>query len=276
MYVLLLGALMRRFLSALACCVIGTASEGWSHEFWIAPAKYSNDVEAQVEAYLRIGENFSGAAMFFNPDRFARFDIVNAGSELMVEGRLGDNPALAMTGLGEGLNIIVHETSDQEITYQTWEKFEKFTAKKGFAEVTIKHIDRGLSKEKVKELYRRYAKSLIAVGDGVGADRAVGLKTEIVALANPYTDNLSKMPVRVLLDGEPRKNTQVRVFQKSPEGDVTSNDYQTDEAGEAQFPVLSGFEYLVDAVAMLPLEETDSETEATWWSLWASMTFKVE
>ena len=63
------------------------------------------------------------------------------------------------------------------------------------------------------ETYRRYAKSLVAVGDGKGSDRDVGLDTEIIALANPYTDDVSGgLPVLVTLYGEPRKDAQVETY----------------------------------------------------------------
>jgi hypothetical protein len=46
-----------------------------------------------------------------------------------------------------------------------------------------------------------------------GRTVVVGLRTELVALANPYTDDLAgALPVQLWLDGEPRRTSQVEVF----------------------------------------------------------------
>ena len=61
-----------------------------------------------------------------------------------------------------------------------------------------RHAARGLPELAFREAYTRYAKSLVAVGAGKGSDARVGLKIEVVAGANPYTDDLSgAMPVQV-------------------------------------------------------------------------------
>jgi len=134
---------------------------------------------------------------------------------------------------------------------------------------------RGVPETGCREVYSGYGKSLIAVGGGSGQDRAVGLKTEIVALANPYTDDLSGgFPVRVLFDGAPRADVQVEVFDRGPDGQVGVALYRTDAAGETVLPVQAGHEYLVDAVllrAVAPLADDDP----VWESLWASLTFMV-
>ena len=115
----------------------------------------------------------------------------------------------------------------------------------------------------------------IAVGDGAGADREAGLETEIVALANPYTDDLSDgLPVRVLYQGAPRADAQVELFAKSPEGEVEITLLRTDAEGVALLPVTPGQVYLADAVVVRPLEPV-AEDDPVWESLWASLTFKV-
>ena len=127
----------------------------------------------------------------------------------------------------------------------------------------------------MRERYSRYGKALIAVGDGAGADREAGLETEIVALANPYTDDLSDgLPVRVLYQGAPRADAQVELFAKSPEGEVEITLLRTDAEGVALLPVTPGQVYLADAVVVRPLEPV-AEDDPVWESLWASLTFKV-
>ena len=65
--------------------------------------------------------------------------------------------------------------------------------------------------------------------------------TEIVAEANPYTDDLTAgLPVRVLYQGTPRADAQGEIFDKSPGGDVEITLTRTDADGRALIPVTPG------------------------------------
>jgi hypothetical protein len=118
-------------------------------------------------------------------------------------------------------------------------------------------------------------KSLIAVGSGEGSDSEAGLKTEFVALTNPYTEDFdNRMKVRLLYEGAPRADAQVEVFERAPDGSVDITLHRTDEAGEAVIPVQDGHEYLFDAVVLRPYERT-GEDDPVWQTLWAALTFAV-
>ncbi|MEL6586052.1 MAG: DUF4198 domain-containing protein, partial [Pseudomonadota bacterium] len=174
-----------------------------------------------------------------------------------------------------GLLTIVHETTDSTLTYREWAKFEKFAHHKAFTDVLRAHAERGLPREGFREDYRRFAKALIAVGDGIGEDRAVGLRTEIVAQANPYTDDMAGgMPVQVLLEGAPKPGAQIEVFEKYPDDSVKVTLHTADDQGRTVIPMKAGCEYLLDSVAMVPIEP-EEDGDAVWLSLWASLTFAV-
>ena len=263
-----------RILCCLAAALI-TIMPAQAHEFWISPEKYMIDPAGQLVAHIRVGQQFSGSSYSYLRNGFVRFDIVAEDEVLPVEGRMGDRPALSMTAPGDGLAVIVHQTTDYFLTYSEAEKFRSFVTDKGYPQLIEEHADRGLPETGFRERYSRYAKSLIAVGSGDGADEAVGMTTEIVALANPYTDDLSNgFPVSVLYRGEPRRNAQVDLFEKDPDGGVTLTKYRTDGDGTAVLPVRSGYEYLVDAGLLRALEPED-ERSPVWESLWASLTFQV-
>ncbi|MGR3640587.1 MAG: DUF4198 domain-containing protein, partial [Alterinioella nitratireducens] len=60
-------------------------------------------------------------------------------------------------------------------------------------------------------------------------------------MANPYTDDLSDgFPVLVLLEGEPRADVQVELFDRDPDGEVTVTLHRTDAEGRAVLPVEPG------------------------------------
>ena len=139
------------------------------------------------------------------------------------------------------------------------------------------HAARGLTEDDRRELYSRYAKSLVAVGSGEGADFEAGLLTEIVALENPYTGEMSDgIDVRVLYEGAPRAETQIEVFEKATDESVEIFTVKTDAAGEATVPVKPGYRYMLDAVVLRePAPEVAAEKNVQWESLWANLTFEV-
>ena len=246
------------------------------HEFWIAPQGYQVAPGENLDAQLRVGQNFDGFEQPYLPRNFARFEVQQDDERHPVQGRVGDRPAMRMALQDEGLWIVVHETTDQSLIWDTWADFEAFVTHKKLEGVVARHADRGLPSSDFAEAYRRYAKALVAVGAGLGADEPVGLLTEIVAGRNPYTDDLSDgLPVTVLYDGAPRVGAQVEIFDRAPDGTVSVSTTMTDAAGQAVIPVVPGHEYLLDAVKMIELEGGSTPIDPVWKSLWAALTFYV-
>jgi uncharacterized GH25 family protein len=265
---------LRGLLTALMVTFsIGAAN---AHEFWLSPEAYALAPGAEMQVRLRVGTGMKGAVLSYLPQDIARFEVVQGDSRRPVEGRMGDDPALVMTSGADGLAVVVHETTDSRLTYSDFAVFQRFVAHKDFATALTDHAARGLPETGFQETYRRHAKALIAVGSGEGADRPMGLAIEIVALANPYTDDLSAgLPVLVLLDGAPRQDVQVELFATAPDGTVTTTLQRTDAAGHVVLPVRPGTEYLVDSVVLRRLPNDDPAAGPVWHSDWASLTFRT-
>ena len=263
----------RTFIGAMALSLLPVLTT--AHEFWIDPVDYVVPSKGALVATLRVGETFAGAEQSYLERNFVRFDMQCGGTLEAVPGRAGDRPALNVAAPRDGLCVIIHQTRDYTLTYREWQKFVNFVEHKDFEGVLAEHAARGLPESEFVELYSRYAKSLIAVGDGAGADAEVGLVTEIVAEANPYTDDMTDgLPIRVLYDGAPRADAQVELFARPPEGKVEVTLHRTDAEGRVTLPVQRGYSYLADAVVLRPLE-AQAEKDPVWESLWASLTFAV-
>lgn len=244
-----------------------------AHEFWIEPQNFQVENGTILQADLKNGQNFKGINLAFFENRFARFDMILNGVVAPVAGRMGDSPALQQPVEGEGLLVIAHETTDSRLTYTEWDKFQEFADHKGFGDMRARHEALGFPTDTFKETYFRYAKALVAVGDGAGEDAPTGMETEFVALTNPYSDVLDGgMRVQVLYQGQPRKDAQVEIFDRSPDGSVTVSITQTDASGIATVPVTNGHSYLLDAVV---LREAPKDSGTVWETLWAALTFAV-
>lgn len=269
----------RMILARILFLVAAVLPAGLSaHEFWIEPEQYQVESGERLQAKFKNGENFEGSTLSYFDRSSARFDMMADGETTEITPRAGDSPALDIAAPVEnGLVVVVHETTPASLTYREWAKFLKFADHKDFTEAEADHIAAGWPRENFRERYTRHAKALFAVGDGAGADRPMGLKTEFVALDNPYVSDLGDtLRVRLLIDGLPRRNAQVEVFDRAPDGAVTVTLHRTNAGGEASIPVTAGHEYLLDAVTLRVVEGADAgDPPLLYETFWAALTFAV-
>lgn len=267
--------MFRSLVLAIPLACFALSAKG--HEFWIDPEQHLLEAGETVSAAIRVGQFYKGSSYSFVPPNFRRFDYALGDVVEPVPGTIGDRPAVTMPAPGEGLLILVHETTDQIVNYSEYQKFADFVTHKAAAWVLDEHTAKGLPTDKFREVYSRYAKSLIGVGDAAGEDRAFGLLTEIVALENPYTDDMSDgIDVRVLYDGAPRAGEQIEIFEKAADESVEVSTVTTDAEGRATIPVRPGYRYMLDSVVLRePSPELAASQDAIWESLWANLTFAV-
>ncbi|KIQ67697.1 hypothetical protein Wenmar_03656 [Wenxinia marina DSM 24838] len=254
------------------------ATQGAAHEYWLQPQAYQVPADGMLTADIVNGQEFDGTRLPYLPPRFSRFEVRQGDTAAPVEMRIGDRPAMDVPALGPGLNVVVHEAVPQPLTYDGWDAFLRFVAHKdllgGTEAVTALQAERGLSREDVTELYSRHVKTLIAVGDGAGRDVRVGMETELVALENPYTDDLSDgLDVQLFYRDAPRADAQIEVFDRALGAEEVAISYiRTDAEGVATVPVEAGHEYMLDSVV---LRVPEGDVGQMWDSLWANLTFAV-
>ncbi len=264
--------------SIFICAMFASASPLVAHEFWIEPAEFQVEKDAPFVADLRNGQLFDGTGLSFFEKNNTRFDVTMGDSTTPIAGRMGDRPAIQLLApQQDGLMILTHEAAPATITYREWAKFEKFIKHKDFKGAQTTHTERGWPDANFKETYTRHSKSLVAVGNGAGVDRAFGLKTEFVALDNPYEDGFDGvLDVSLLYQGIPRADAQIEVYTRDAAGRVAVSITRTNQQGLAKIPVEKGMEYLLDAVVLRPVEEaTTAKEDPIWETLWASLTFAV-
>lgn len=261
---------MRILLSILFVCISGSA---YAHEFWIAPLKHQIFPGDRLSAHFVVGQNFNGSKSAYVPRRTTQTLIQKNGNVRPYQGTVGDRPAMQLEP-SNGLIVLAHETRDDTLTYRDWAKFVNFVEHKDFKGALERHAERGLPETGFTETYRRYAKSLVAVGPGTGSDQRLGLDIEFVALTNPYAQTDGKVRVQLWKSNSPLQDAQVEVYEKAPDGTVAITLLRSSADGIATIKVKPGHAYMVDHVV---LEERDplGTSGAAWHSMWANLTFAV-
>lgn len=270
------------------CLTAGLVSKqpALAHEFWIEPEKYQVETGDTLRAGLRNGEMFKGARLPYLDARIRRFETSLGDRVTPYEGRMGDMPAMVLEAEQPGLLVVLHETTPDLITYDSWEKFAAFAQAQGLFDAQEQHQARGLPSSGFGEYYTRHSKLLVAVGDGAGSDRAFDLEIEFVALQNPYDlllpedGSAANLQAQLLYQGQARPLAQVELFERSTEDSkearVQRHLFTTDVQGMVHIPVRSGRRYLLNSVVLRPYTAPIGQTpEAVWESLWASMVFAI-
>lgn len=236
-----------------------------AHDFWIEPSTFRPQPGAKVGVRLRVGEHLRGDPVPRNPERIERFAAIGPSGEAEVAGVPGSDPAGWASPASSGLHWIVYDSNHARLE-QTAAKFDSYLGEEGLER--IRELRKGAGEGPVKEIYSRYAKSLLKVGDGSesGYDKILGLELELVPEKNPYALKPGEpLPVRLLYQGKPLAGALVMAL---PGG----SSVRSDADGRAELRLDRPGLWLVKAVHMVPAPQGSG---AEWESLWASLTFEL-
>ena len=248
-----------------------------AHEFWIEPTQYQLNDDL-INAHLRVGQEFQGMVLMYNPQDFKTFKILSGSKNKKekIKGILGDVPAINITTNLDNLLIIYHETKDKYVDYKKFQKFEDFVNEKGYQQLINTHFEKGFPESNFIESYRRYAKSLITLNGSEGKDKKTGLLFEFVLDQNPYKElNSEQMSGTLYYKKKPLKKNLVTIFSKYKNTKLSIVNTITDDKGKFTFNIEPGREYLLDSVVIYPLKADPEKNEPIWHSAWASTTFLI-
>lgn len=250
-----------------------------AHEMWLEPIKYELAPGEKVLAHEKVGQNFKGSKYAYLDSSFKELNVTINNVTRPLKPRLGSLPAVQSLNNEEGLLVLSAITTPSKITYKDRAIFDKFLKEEGLDWVFEAHKERGLPEIGFNEVYRRYPKSLVKVGSGLGKDIPLGLPLEWVVIDNPYhATGIIRM--KLLWKGGPYRNAPVSLFKKPGSGKDINNTVKshltTDKDGIVSLPVKHNDIYLINTVKMIEPDKLISDTyNAVWESLWASITFKV-
>lgn len=247
-----------------------------AHEFWIEPIKFEIAKGDNLRAHVKVGQMMDGETYSFFPGNFERFELTAGGTTQPVANRFAQSPAVDQPASQSGLNILTYQSKASVLTYTERNKFESFLKNEGIEWVLAEHKRRGLPEVGFVELFKRYAKSLIKVGDGAGQDQLMGMPIEWLLETNPYTDKGDAVTAQLIYQGKPFAGSFVTVFIQR-NGEVTKTAYRTDENGRVRIPKGAGGVFLVNAVQMIQPDAAQANgSGAVWMSLWASTTYEIK
>lgn len=244
-----------------------------AHEYWLHPDDFIINSEDNIEAHIKIGQNFKGNRYAYLPSKVKSITIHLGDKTAEVKPRLGDYPAISSIPLGQGLNIIALESQLETLNYKHFDKFKAFVQNEGIDWVLAAHKKRQLPQTGFTESYRRYTKSLIQVADAKGQDRYLGHEFEWLLLSNPYMDTSDEFIAQLWWRGQVFSNSQARLLIQA-NGHLIEKILTTDKQGKVSFKRVANALYLLNAVHIIePDAKVVDDTGALWESLWASLTF---
>jgi uncharacterized GH25 family protein len=223
------------------------------------------------------GDGFSLQDEAPRPERMLRVRAVSdAGvTALAVSGTRQTGVLVDATAVKERPCWVVVETEPTLIELEGG-KFQGYLSHEGLNEVIERRIATGCQGEPGREIYSKYVKVALNSHDGSLRLRTepVDLPVEIVPLSAEELEVGMRLPLRVLVAGEPGGGLQVRVSHREADAAEPSDDvlYRTDEDGKASIAIDKAGIWRVHTIAMA---EAPAEEPADWESLWAGLTFRV-
>ena len=253
------------------CTLIG-------HELWVDTTDFRVEKDTEIILNLRNGENFEGFSLGYFDRSVEKLYWRQNGNQFDNTSRQGDIPALKILPIENGLVSVIYVSKPSIIRYQKFKKFKSFAIAKHSQDAIELHLNSGFPEKNFSEIYTRYSKALLGVGGAQGADKVNDLEIELVALQNPYTDDISDgLEILALYKGRPQTFTMLNVFERSnTDAHVNFFVVKTDEKGIAKVKVENDNAYLIDNVILRPANDKLLKDKGVIWeSLWAALTFGV-
>lgn len=234
-----------------------------AHEFWLAPNNYTPVPGDQVYIHWRVGEQFVGTDLIYLPHRTHAMGVIVDGQRNDYEARFAAKPVFDLQ-MPEASHLVVFtESSDYSLQYESAADFEAFIQLDRLT--TVIGDAKSPQTAPIQERYRRYAKTLLGTEP---TDVRVGMAYEWIVDWLP-----SGIQATLYKGSQGLGKRPVSLFYRDVSGTVTARKDYTNDAGEIVFNDLLPGEYLLNAIDMIPPNDTE---DGAWYSHWASVTFYIQ
>jgi uncharacterized GH25 family protein len=265
--------MITRIVSALSCtAALAIAAPAAAHDLWIDPATFVTRPGALLALRLRVGQDLLGDPVARDAAAIEQFVLVDGDTRQPVAGRDGSDPAGIVRIDSRGVVIVGYRSRPKAVVLPA-AKFNDYLREEGLDGVAAARAQRNQSTAEGREIFSRAAKSLVLSDSTTpsGADRAIGLRLELVAEANPYSRPAGEdLPIRLLFENQGLPGALVvAINRRDPTAKVTA---RTDASGRVRLKLSRGGMWLVKAVHMVA---APAGSGADWESIWASLTFDL-
>lgn len=256
----------------LILLLLGVAS---AHEFWLLPRKFKYNVGEKMILDFMVGEGFEGEYWDLSRHQVEKLSLFNRLGETNqlpnLKRTAGTNLEYAFNNVGT--HLIALESNQAFIELEP-AAFEDYLKEDGLDYIIEDRQARGEQNKKSRELYSRYAKLLVQVGDKTDDTykQKAGLKLEIMPSQNPYElKSGDHMECKVYYRGNPEPHALVKVWSHVGNRIFLQNIY-TESDGSIRFPISNTGPWMVSTVKMI----RSASPKAEWESMWASLVFEIE
>ncbi|MEP2668994.1 MAG: DUF4198 domain-containing protein [Cyclobacteriaceae bacterium] len=246
-----------------------------AHEFWMLPNKFRFEVGEKMILDFRVGEGFEGNHWDLNKHKVEELIIQNRVGETnltdKIEKTKGKNLEYAFNNVGTHLITL---QSDAAFIEQSADEFDAYLTEDGLDYIREEREKLGEQNNGAKELYTRYSKLLVQVGNRLDDTykKSSGLKFEIIPQQNPYElKSGDYMDCKVLYRGNPAPHALVKVWSHVGNRIFLQNIY-TESDGMIRFPISNTGPWMVSSVKMI----RSNSPQAEWESMWSSLVFEIE
>ena len=247
--------MLRRTGLALVCALAVQGAQ--AHEFWIEPDAMAPPAGATVAMQVRVGERLDGDVFPFEPRAYAQAYWVGPHSARVLHAQPVTRRDISLAAQGAGLHILAVASFGQRLKYASLAEFEAFAESVGAGAVLQDAPPVAERDGSVREVYRRFSKTLVRFGGNAGHDRRLGLEYEWVQSGDVLTLFASDQAVQ----GHP-----VDLLCEDSNAHVRQTRLQTDTLGQVRPEIGDARRCLINAVFLTP-----PAVGGVWTSDWVSL-----
>ena len=226
---------------------------------------------------LNVGEFFTGDVVAFSIQYVAALRHIATGIDddllprVVKTATVGEFPIRLDQ---PGTHLFAYDSHPNRITLGG-EKFHAYLHDEGMDEIVRQREQAGTGAQPARERYRRYVKTLVAVGGK--ADQTFGVHTgqrfEIVPINNPLAAAVGDtLKFSLLFEQKPLANALVKAWYRNGDQIVMIR-ARTDDEGKFAFTLPYAGTWMLSVVHMIA---TSDSSEDDWDSLWGNLTFSLK
>jgi uncharacterized GH25 family protein len=258
------------------CLCAASVTSLLAHDLYIMPGSFRVVPGQSLTIELHNGDAFPESEGPPAAARLTNTRLLGKGKDIELKDFREENKALVTRlpiGKDSAGTLILTATLIPNSREYDAKKFRAYLEDEGLVMVAKYLEAHGDQKEPIKELYSKYAKSLVVSGKPSSVStRALGLKMEIVPTVDPATLKPGMpLPVRVLYEGKPAGGLTIETTWTTGESAKPAVVGQTDKEGRISIPLRNGKCRITTGYS----QRYRDQTVANWETFFATLTFEV-